>query len=122
MATFARLVVLLLASVMGFSPVGARELSRTRVERAAEQASRPDGESVAMNRSEKHRGVHRQRFASPGVDPMNESTDDDIAWHEPTRDRMVAPSADAIAAVDFAWHLPHRATGAQSCRGPPTSA
>lgn len=123
MASFARLVVLLLASVMGFSPLGVRELSRARIEQGSEQASRPDGESVAMNRSEKQRGVHRQRVATPGVDPCSESLDDDIAWQEPSRtDGLDAPQADPLAVVDFAWHLPHRTSGAQSCRGPPLPA
>ncbi|HWB77033.1 MAG TPA: hypothetical protein VG755_18825 [Nannocystaceae bacterium] len=120
MASFARLVVLLLASVMGFSPVGVRELSRARIEQGPEQASRPDGESVVMNRSEKQRGVHRQRIATPGVDPASDSFGDDIAWQEPTRsDRLDAPLADPITMVDFAWHVPHGTSGAQSCRGPP---
>ena len=120
MVLFARLVVLLLASVMGFSPVGVRELSRARIEQGPEQASRPDGESVVMNRSEKQRGVHRQRIATPGVDPVSESLDDDVAWQEPTRtDGLAVLQTDLVAVVDFAWHLPLRTSGAQSCRGPP---
>lgn len=123
MASFARLVVLLLAAAMGISPMGVRELSRARLDQPTEHASRPDGASVVMNRSEKSRGVHRQRVATHGVDPGAESGDDDFAWHELARDdRSWAPGADAIAAVDFAWHLPHRTTGAQSCRGPPALA
>src|SRR5687767_13093275 len=101
MAAFARMVVLLLVAVLGLSPwSGTRELRRAAPsEGVQQQASRPDGHSIAINRSEKSRGVHQQRVAAGGFDPASASDDDELALV----DRACPTTNDAIGVgVDVA--------------------
>src|SRR5688500_20372026 len=81
MGLFARLVVLLLTAALGLFPgSGTRELRRAAPSGGVEQqASRPDGHSIAINRSEKNRGVHQPRVASAGVAPVSATDDDELA-------------------------------------------
>ncbi len=125
MGAFARLVILALTAVLGLAPgAGTRELrGPAPIERVEQEASRPDGHSIAINRGEKQRGVHQPRVASAGVDPASATDDDELALVDGVRgpDRH-ADRGERLGYGAWDARLSRRPLRANACRGPPVLA